>query len=114
MTALARVAAYRILMRVSAGDIDLPSAIAHARSGLAHPRRLAARWYDRYGFDATEHWLRFNNQPAPLTLRANRLKTTREELAARLDAASIAATPGSFAPDALVVARGHLGHDLDE
>ncbi len=37
---------------------------------------LAARWYDRLGFDAAEAWMRFNNAPAPLTLRANRLRMT--------------------------------------
>ena len=47
---------------------------------LSHPRWLAARWLDRYGFDATEQWLRFNNAPAPLTLRANRLRNTTETL----------------------------------
>ena len=51
---------------------------------LSHPRWLVARWYDRLGFDATEAWLQFNNTPAPLTLRANRLQTTRDELAERL------------------------------
>ena len=43
---------------------------------LSHPRWLARRWYRRYGFDATEAWLQFNNLPASLTLRANRLRNT--------------------------------------
>ena len=51
---------------------------------LSHPRWLAARWLDRHGFEAAEAWARFNNAPAPLTLRANTLKTTRDELAPRL------------------------------
>ena len=38
-----------------------------------------------------------------MTIRANRLKTTREELAAKLAAHGLTATPGRFAPDALVV-----------
>ena len=28
---------------------------------LSHPQWLAARWLDRYGFDAAERWCRFNN-----------------------------------------------------
>ena len=28
---------------------------------LSHPRWLAARWLDRFGFDAAEAWLQFNN-----------------------------------------------------
>ena len=74
---------------------------------LSHPRWLAARWYDRLGFDATEAWLRFNNAPAPLTLRANRLRVD-----ARGSRASVsprercrAAAP-RFAPDALHRRRG--------
>ena len=51
---------------------------------LSHPRWLAARWLDRLGFDAAEAWMRFNNAPAPLTLRANRLRTRRDELTERL------------------------------
>ena len=35
---------------------------------LSHPRWLAARWLDRYGFDAAEKWLRFNNSPAALNV----------------------------------------------
>lgn len=73
---------------------------------LSHPRWLVERWLDRYGFDATERWLQFNNAPAPFTLRANRLKTTREELAARLAADGIETRPTSLAPDGLVVTRG--------
>ena len=46
---------------------------------LSHPRWLAARWYDRMGFEATEGWLTFNNSAAPLTLRANRLRNTPQE-----------------------------------
>jgi 16S rRNA (cytosine967-C5)-methyltransferase len=74
---------------------------------LSHPRWLAARWLDRYGFEATEARLTFDNQPAPLTLRANRLRLAPKELAARLAAEEVRLRPGLFAPDALVVEEGH-------
>jgi 16S rRNA (cytosine967-C5)-methyltransferase len=73
---------------------------------LSHPRWLAARWLDRYGFDATERWLRFNNAPAPLTLRANRLRQTTEELIPSLAREDVAVARGRFAPDALIVETG--------
>jgi 16S rRNA (cytosine967-C5)-methyltransferase len=74
---------------------------------LSHPRWLAERWYDRFGFEAAEQWLRFDNAPAPLTLRANRLRTSPEELQARLANLEIAVTPGRFGPDTLVVSHGN-------
>lgn len=74
---------------------------------LSHPRWLAARWLDRYGFEAAEAWARFNNAAAPLTLRANRLRGDRGALAARLAAHGIETRPTRFAPEGLVVAKGN-------
>src|SRR6185503_3637402 len=51
---------------------------------LSHPRWLAARWFDRLGFDAAEAWMQFNNTPGSITLRANRFRITPQELTARL------------------------------
>ena len=86
---------------------DRASALEYLSVTLSHPRWLVARWYERLGFDATEQWLRFNNLPAPLTLRANRLKVTRGELVALLERHGVRVTPGRFAPDALVVDEGY-------
>ena len=86
---------------------DRVSALEYLSVTLSHPRWLVARWYERLGFDATEQWLRFNNLPAPLTLRANRLKVTRGELVALLERHGVRVTPGRFAPDALVVDEGY-------
>ena len=58
----------------------------------------------------------FNNAPAPLTLRANRLRLDREALLERLRAAHVGLRPGRFAPDALIVEHGQplAGPGLDE
>src|SRR5438094_911495 len=131
MIAPARIAAYEILSAVSAGNADLPTAIALARASLnderdralsyfsttlSHPRWLAARWYDRLGFEAAERWLMFNNEAAPVTLRANRLRVTARELADRLAGDDVRVTPARFATDALLVEDGHplRGRGLDE
>jgi len=74
---------------------------------LSHPRWLAARWLERYGFDAAEAWCRFDNEPAPLTLRANRLRTTRTDLQKVLAEAGVETRPTAFAPDGLVVQTGN-------
>jgi 16S rRNA (cytosine967-C5)-methyltransferase len=82
---------------------------------LSHPRWLIARWLDRFGFDATEAWLEFNNRPAPPTLRANRFHKTPAELEAWLAEEGIAVHRGSYAPEALIVDSGHplAGRGLD-
>jgi len=87
---------------------DRAAALDYLSITLSHPRWIAARWYDRMGFDATEAWLMFNNTPAPLTLRANRLRLTREELARRLADQHITVRPARFAPDAVIVEDGQV------
>ena len=92
-----------------------PEALEYLATTLSHPRWLAERWYDRIGFDATERWLQFNNQPAPVTLRVNRLKTSPGELVARLASDDVRVTVGRFASDSLLVdstAAGGEGQPL--
>jgi 16S rRNA (cytosine967-C5)-methyltransferase len=100
-----------LLRRVSRErtHLPLPSAppIDMLAITLSHPRWLAARWLARYGPDAAERWARFNNAPAPLTLRANRLVTTRDALTRDLAATGIATEPARFATDALVTTNGN-------
>jgi len=108
-----------VLRRVSRerGHLPLPSrpentddreaALDYLSISLSHPRWLATRWLECYGFADTEAWLRFNNRPAPLTLRANRLRTTGESLAASLAEHGVRIEPGRFAQDAWIVRRGN-------
>jgi 16S rRNA (cytosine967-C5)-methyltransferase len=86
---------------------DRAAALEYFSITLSHPLWLAARWYDRHGFDATERWLTFNNAAAPLTLRTNRLRVTTAELGRRLTREEVTVRPGAFAPDALLVEAGH-------
>src|SRR6185436_9060148 len=65
------------------------------------------RWLARFGFDVAESWLKFNNTPSPLTLRANTLVITPSDLAARLAEHGIVTRPGTFAPAALIVETGN-------
>jgi 16S rRNA (cytosine967-C5)-methyltransferase len=52
----------------------------------SHPEWLTRRWVKRYGAETAEMLLRENNRPAPLVVRTNTLKTTREQLKASLEA----------------------------
>ena len=81
--------------------------LVHAVSQRLVERWLVERWLDRCGFETTEAWLRFNNTPAPLTLRANRLRATPEEVIERLAQDDVHLLRGRYAPDALIVESGH-------
>ena len=83
------------------------SALSYLEISLSHPRWLAQRWLHRYGFEAAERWETFNNQPAPLTLRVNRLKTTADALTGALRQHGVEVEPARYAPDGLIVKAGN-------
>lgn len=64
----------------------------------SHPEWLVARWIGRFGIETAETLLRANNSPAPLVLRANRLRTTREELKSGLEKAGVRAIETVYSP----------------
>ena len=76
---------------------------------LSHPRWLAERWVDRHGLDAAAAWARFDNEPAPVTLHANRLRGAPDEIAERLAGQGVRTAGGRWAPRALAVREGHPG-----
>ncbi|MGE5371873.1 MAG: 16S rRNA (cytosine(967)-C(5))-methyltransferase RsmB [Solirubrobacterales bacterium] len=69
----------------------------------SHPEWMVRRWLDRWGPELTEKLLQFNNSPAPLSIRANRLKTDRNALLERLEAEGVTAVSGTLSPDCLVL-----------
>ena len=73
----------------------------------SHPRWLVDRWIARFGSEAVETWLQFNNRAAPLCLAANRLLTTREAVAEELLRAGVTTTPTARAANGLYVIDGH-------
>jgi 16S rRNA (cytosine967-C5)-methyltransferase len=74
---------------------------------LSHPRWLAERWLERHGAADAERWARFNNTPAPLTLRVNPLVTTPDALARDLADAGVDTEPARLAEHALIVTAGN-------
>ena len=92
---------------ISQNTIDRSEALDYLATTLSHPRWLAERWLDRHGFEATEHWARFNNQSAPITLRVNTLRTSAEELTGRLASLNVRVRPGRWSPHTLVVTHGN-------
>lgn len=86
---------------------DRNAAVAYLGITHSHPDWLVERWLDRYGFEATERWVRFNNEMPPLAVRVNRLRATRDEAIATLGRDDIDAEPTRYAPDGLVITRGN-------
>jgi len=86
---------------------DHGSAAAYLGITHSHPDWLVQRWLRRYGFHDAERWVRFNNDPAPLTIRANTLHVTRDQLAAALAQEGIETEPTRYAPDGLIVRSGN-------
>ena len=113
-----------VLRVIANGDLDshlpdLPTAVAredpdrrqqvleYLSVTQSHPRWLAERWRDRYGAEAAIEWTRFNNTPAPITLRVNALVGSAQRLAAQLARDGIETRPGTWTLNALVVTEGN-------
>jgi 16S rRNA (cytosine967-C5)-methyltransferase len=84
-------------------EIDRNLMPAQMRSNL--PKWLFDKFVAQYGEAETLQLADALNQPAPLDLRVNSIKTTRDEAIARLAEAPIAAEPTPFAPLGLRVLR---------
>ena len=91
----------------SGTSTDRAAALAYLGVTHSHPEWLVARWFDRHGFDASERWVRFNNETPRLALRVNRLRVSRDGVAAALGAAGVETTPTHHAPDGLIVTAGN-------
>jgi 16S rRNA (cytosine967-C5)-methyltransferase len=73
------------------------------------PDWIAARWIARYGMEEAERLMAALNERPPVTIRANTLRITREDLAARLRDEELAETdPTALAPEGLTVRRGAI------
>jgi len=86
---------------------DREAALAYLGITHSHPDWLVARWLDRYGFEAAERWVRFNNETPRLTLCVNTLRSRREDVAAALAGAGVETEPTPYAPDGLIVISGN-------
>ena len=77
--------------------------VGYAAAFHAHPPWIVERLFDQLGEDEAMHFLEADNALPPLTLRVHRARATRAEFLARLSAAGIAASPGRYAPEAVVL-----------
>lgn len=90
-----------------AGDGRLADWVAHLSATWSHPDWLVHRWLRAIGPEATESRLRYDQQHAPMTLRASARAGDRESLRSRLAARGVETAPTRFAPAGLQVVSGH-------
>ncbi len=77
----------------------------------SHPLWLVERWLAEFGEAATERMCAANNEPPHVSARINPLKTTRDEILAKMAEAGIEAAPSRLASEGIVAVRsGNLVH----
>ncbi|NPV52848.1 MAG: 16S rRNA (cytosine(967)-C(5))-methyltransferase RsmB [Firmicutes bacterium] len=74
--------------------------------GFSHPEWLVARWIKQLGVERTMEICRLNNEPPPMSLRANLLKITRRELVELLLQEGVEAGPSRLVPEGVVLGAG--------
>jgi 16S rRNA (cytosine967-C5)-methyltransferase len=86
----------------------LPAAPIEAlATRLSFPDWMASRWIARYGSAEAEALMTAMNERPPVTIRANRLRASRDDLARRVRDEELAETrPTVLAPEGLTVHRG--------
>ncbi len=71
-----------------------------------HPRWLVKKWLGQFGVESTEKLLSFNNEAAPICLRANTLCISARELLRRLQDFGAEAELSAWCPDGIVCTGG--------
>ncbi len=81
--------------------------LSHLRDVLSLPEWLARRWIAELGAEEARDLATAMLEPAPLTLRVNTLRISREDYLKELASAGHQAIPSEFAPEGVIVtARG--------
>src|SRR5260370_938268 len=78
---------------------EAPPPVARLAVGESMPDWIVARLVEEQGLDSAIHLCSAMNRRARLAVRANRLKNSREQLAARLAEEGVPSRPLPLAPD---------------
>jgi 16S rRNA (cytosine967-C5)-methyltransferase len=87
-------------------------ALAYLAVTHSHPAWLVERWLDRFGYDATEAWVRYDNTPADVTIwpvapaTGDRPSATASSFARGGSDSDVAGTATRFVPGGIVLASG--------
>ena len=75
----------------------------HIAARYSHPQWLVKRWIERYGVEETVQLCSANNLRAPLYVRANRLRTSREQLTRSLEEEGAAVAVSDNLPESVEI-----------
>ncbi|RPI36062.1 MAG: RsmB/NOP family class I SAM-dependent RNA methyltransferase, partial [Nitrospiraceae bacterium] len=78
----------------------------------SHPKWLIRRWFERFGKDEALMLARANNEIQPFSIRANRLRISRDDLLKKLTENGIENEPTRFSPDGIMLKEMHTYADL--
>ncbi len=77
-------------------------ATEHLALAAQHPQWLVKRWIREFGYEETRLLCAFDNEQAPLCLRANTLKIGREQLLTVLAEEGAIVEPSGWAPEGIL------------
>lgn len=80
----------------------------------SHPKWLIKRWVRRFGLEEAAELCRVNNEIPALTLRANTLRVSRDDLIRLLADKDISAIPTRYSPDGIILKDIHSPLDLPD
>lgn len=75
----------------------------HIAAFHSHPLWLVKAWLDIFGKEETLALCKANNEMPPLTIRVNKLKTSKEELEQKLNNEGFSYATTNFSPDGIVL-----------
>ncbi len=73
----------------------------------SHPEWLIARWIELYGEESATAMAHENNSPAPISMRVNTMKMTRDEVIAALESESFDVSAGEIVTECLISNSGN-------
>lgn len=97
---------------INKGRVGIDVAVESMSILTSHPEWLIRRWINRFGMAPALNLCDADNMPPPITLRANILKTSRDNLMLKLNDMGIGCGPTSISPVGVRLTSRHSHDDL--
>lgn len=98
----------RSVLRKGVRSLDtLEDGVAKIAIETSHPEWLIARWIELYGEEDATAMAHENNNPAPISMRVNTVKMTRDEAVAALESEGFEVSLGEIVAESLISNSGN-------
>ncbi len=99
----------RNLLRKGVPDLEqIKDPVEYLSIYTSHPKWLVERWIKQYGFQLTKQMCETNLTKKPISIRINKLLTTREQILNKLDEEEIIAEISPFCEDGIIIRKGNI------